>query len=125
MKTKVFISFDYDHDVSQKNLLVGQSRLDDSPFEISDVSIKQEETDWVNKARQKIRNADVVIILCGYYTDTARGVDTELRLAREVGTKYYFLRAYNDKTPYKPKSAYSFEKVYDWTWDNLKALLRK
>ena len=125
MKTKVFISFDYDHDVSQKNLLVGQSRFDDSPFEISDVSIKQEETDWVNKARQKIRNADVVIILCGYYTDTARGVDTELRLAREVGTKYYFLRAYNDKTPYKPKSAYSFEKVYDWTWDNLKALLRK
>lgn len=125
MKTKVFISFDYDHDVSQKNLLVGQSRLDDSPFEISDVSIKQEETDWVNKARQKIRNADVVIILCGYYTDIARGVDTELRLAREVGTKYYFLRAYNDKTPYKPKSAYSFEKIYDWTWDNLKALLRK
>ena len=125
MKTKVFISFDYDHDVSQKNLLVGQSRLDDSPFEISDVSIKQEETDWVNKARQKIRNADVVIILCGYYTDTARGVDTELRLAREVGTKYYFLRAYNDKTPYKPKSAYSFEKIYDWTWDNLKTLLRK
>lgn len=125
MKTKVFISFDYDHDVSQKNLLVGQSRLDDSPFEISDVSIKQEETDWVNKARQKIRNADIVIILCGYYTDTARGVDTELRLAREVGTKYYFLRAYNDKTPYKPKSAYSFEKIYDWTWDNLKALLRK
>ena len=125
MKTKVFISFDYDHDISQKNLLVGQSRLDDSPFEISDVSIKQEETDWVNKARQKIRNADVVIILCGYYTDTAGGVDTELRLAREVGTKYYFLRAYNDKTPYKPKSAYSFEKIYDWTWDNLKALLRK
>lgn len=125
MKTKVFISFDYDHDVSQKNLLVGQSRLDDSPFEISDISIKQEETDWIGKARQKIRNADVVIILCGYYTDTARGVDTELRLAREVSTKYYYLRAYNDKTPYKPKSAYSFEKIYDWTWDNLKALLRK
>lgn len=125
MKTKVFISFDYDHDVSQKNLLVGQSRLDDSPFEISDVPIKQEETDWISKARQKIRNADVVIILCGYYTDTARGVDTELRLAREVSTKYYYLHAYNDKTPYKPKSAYSFEKIYDWTWDNLKALLRK
>lgn len=58
-------------------------------------------------------------------TDTARGVDMELSLAREVGTKYYFLRAYNDKKPYKPKSAYPFEKIYDWTWDNLKALLRK
>lgn len=124
MKKKVFISFDYDHDLNQKNLLIGQSKNEDSPFEISDVSIKQEETDWVNKARQKIRNADVVIILCGYYTDTANGVDKELQIAREVGTKYFFLRAYNDKQPYKPKSAYAYEIIYDWTWNNLKNLLR-
>lgn len=124
MKKKVFISFDYDHDLSQKNLLIGQSKNEDSPFEISDVSIKQEETDWVNKARQKIRNADVVIILCGYYTDEATGVNKELQLAREVGTKYYFLRAYSDKTPYKPKSAYSYEIIHEWTWNNLKNLLR-
>lgn len=124
MKKRVFISFDYDHDLSQKNLLVGQSRLDDSPFEISDVSIKQEETNWEDKARQKIRNADVVIILCGYYTDIATGVDKELKIARDVGTKYYFLRAYSDKTPYKPKSAYSYEVIHDWTWNNLKTLLK-
>lgn len=125
MKKKVFISFDYDHDLSQKNLLIGQSKNIDSPFEISDVSIKQEiENDWENKARQKIINSDVVIVLCGYYTDIATGVSKEVKIAQEVGTKYYLLRAYNDKTPYKPKSAYSFDKIHDWTWDNLKNLLR-
>lgn len=124
MKKKVFISFDYDHDLSQKNLLVGQSLLEDSPFEISDVSIKQEETNWEEKARRKIKNADVVIILCGFYTDTATGVDKELKIAREVGTKYYFLKAYNNKEAYKPKSAYSNEVIHDWTWSNLKLLLR-
>lgn len=89
MKTKVFISFDYDHDLSQKNFLVGQSKLDDSPFEISDVSIKQEETNWITKARQKIANADVVIILCGHHMASARGVDKEMQLAKEEGKRYY------------------------------------
>ena len=124
MKKKVFISFDYDHDLSQKNLLVGQSKNEDSPFEISDVSIKQEETDWIEKARRKIRNADVVIILCGLYTSSANGVNKELELAREVGTKYYYLNAYNSSFAKKPKSAYSFEVIHEWTWNNLKNLLR-
>ena len=35
-KKKVFISFDFDNDLSLKNLLVGQAQLSDSPFEISD-----------------------------------------------------------------------------------------
>jgi hypothetical protein len=41
-KAKVFISFDYDHDVDLKNLLGGQAKNDDSPFEITDMSIKEE-----------------------------------------------------------------------------------
>lgn len=41
MKTRVFISFDYDHDIDLKNLLVGQARHPDSPFEITDMSIKE------------------------------------------------------------------------------------
>lgn len=35
-KTKVFISFDYDHDETLKEFLVGQSKLPDSPFELAD-----------------------------------------------------------------------------------------
>lgn len=41
MKTRVFISFDYEHDIDLKNLLVGQARHHDSPFEIMDMSIKE------------------------------------------------------------------------------------
>lgn len=125
MKTKVFISFDYDHDLSQKNSLVGQSKLDDSPFEISDVSIKQEETNWITKARQKIANADVVIILCGHHMASARGVDKEMQLAKEEGKRYYLLNAYNDSFARRPNSASPYETIYDWTWNNLKYLLRK
>ncbi len=41
-KVKVFISFDYDHDVDLKNLLVGQAKNEDSPFEITYMSVKEE-----------------------------------------------------------------------------------
>ena len=40
-KKRTFISFDYDYDLDLKNLLVGQARNDDSPFEITDMSIKE------------------------------------------------------------------------------------
>ena len=40
-KKRSFISFDYDHDADLKNLLVGQARNSDSPFEITDLSIKE------------------------------------------------------------------------------------
>ncbi len=38
---KVFISFDYDHDETLKTFLVGQAKHTDSPFELSDWSIKE------------------------------------------------------------------------------------
>lgn len=53
-KKRVFISFDYDHDSDLKNLLVGQARNEDSPFEIADWSVKEELSgDWKQKVREK------------------------------------------------------------------------
>lgn len=80
-KKKVFISFDYDNDSDIKGSLVAQAKNDDSPFEISDMSIKEAiDSNWKYYARQKIRNVDVVIVLCGYYTANAKGVQAELEI---------------------------------------------
>lgn len=55
-KKRVFISFDYDHDESLKNLLVGQARNSDSPFCITDMSIKEAiATNWKEKACRRIK----------------------------------------------------------------------
>ena len=51
MRKRVFISFDFDHDEDLRNLLVGQSRNPDSPFELSNWSIKEPMTgNWAQKA---------------------------------------------------------------------------
>lgn len=121
-KARAFISFDYDHDKGIKELLVGQSKNSDTPFEIADWSVKEHLTgDWKEKARQKIRQVDQVIVLCGEYNPT--GVNAEIKLAQEENKPYFLLTGYANKTCKKPSQAKSTDKVYDWTWSNLKLLI--
>ncbi len=123
-KKRVFISFDYDNDEGAKVMLAGQAKLKDSPFDFTDASIKEHLTgDWKEKVKRRMDNIDVVIILCGEKTHTASGVSAELEIAKEKKKSYFLLAAYQDKTCTKPKSASSTDKVYKWTWDNLKALI--
>ena len=123
-KKRAFISFDYDHDESIKILLVGQAKLADSPFDFKDASIKDHLTgDWKEKVRRRMENIDVVIVLCGQQTHTANGVAAELTIARDAGKEYFLLAGYADKTCTKPTSALSTDKMYKWTWDNLKSLI--
>lgn len=84
IKKRTFISFDYDHDLDLKNLLVGQARNTDSPFEIIDMSIKETiSKDWKDNARRRIKGCDVVIVICGKNTNSATGVSAELEIAQE------------------------------------------
>ena len=123
-KTKVFISFDYDHDADIKNLLVGQAKNDDSPFEITDMSVKEELSgDWKEKVRARIKKVEQVVVLCGEHTDTATGVATEVKIAQEETKPYFLLEGRSGKTCVKPKNAKETDKMYSWTWDNLKNLL--
>lgn len=123
-KKRVFISFDYDHDETLKNFLIGQAKLPDSPFELADWSIKEHMTgNWKEKARTRIRSVDTVVVLCGLNTNTAAGVSAELTIAREEKIPYFLLGGYKDKTNVKPTSALSTDKIYNWTWDNLKILI--
>jgi hypothetical protein len=122
-KIPVFISFDYDHDNDLKVLLVGQAKNDDSPFSISDWSIKEESDDWKEKARTRIKRVDQVIVMCGKYTDTAPGVNAEIEIARDENKPYFLLAGRADGGNKKPTAALSTDKMYDWTWDNLKTLI--
>jgi len=123
-KVRLFISFDYDHDIDIKNALVAQAKLDDSPFEITDMSVKEPFTgDWKAKVRARIKKVEQVCVMCGQYTDNATGVSAELEIAQEEKISYFLLKGRNDKDCVKPKSAKSTDKIYDWTWPNLKLLI--
>ncbi len=119
-----FISFDAEHDEFLKVALVGQADNPDSPFAITDRSIKEPlDGNWKEKARGRIQRADLMIVLCGVNTHTATGVAAEVRLAQETSTPYFLLRGYPDKICTKPTTALPSDKIYDWTWPNLKLLI--
>lgn len=123
-KKRVFIGFDFDHDDGAKIMLAGQAKLPDSPFDFTDASVKEHLTgDWKDKVWRRMDNIDVVVVLCGQYTHTANGVAAELSIAQEKAKPYFLLAAYADETCTKPTSAKAEDKVYKWTWDNLKALI--
>ncbi|MFI7219149.1 hypothetical protein [Micromonospora maritima] len=123
MSKRAFISFDYDYDKFLKDALVGQAKHPDSPFEIHDWSIKVASRDWQVKARARIRASDVVPVICGLYTDIAVGVSKEIEIARAEGIPYFLLQGYKSGNGKRPASAKSTDKIYTWTWDNLKALI--
>lgn len=124
MKPRAFISFDYDHDEGAKIMLAGQAVKPDSPFDFKDNSVKDHLTgDWKEKVRRRMDNIDIVIVLCGQWTHTAAGVAAELEIARSKMKPYFLLAAYSDKTCTKPTTALPADKLYNWTWDNLKVLM--
>ncbi len=123
-KVRLFISFDFDHDEDLRNLLVGQARNPDSPFEIVDLSLREPLSgDWKDKVRNRIRRVDQICVICGEHTDTASGVSIELSIAQEEGKPYFLLWGRKDKTCVLPRSAKQSDNIYKWTWDTLKDLI--
>lgn len=121
---KTFISFDYDNDEFLRTALVGQSKNPDTPFEIVDRSVKEALSgDWKTKVKGRIQRADLVVIMCGEQTHTAKGVAVELAMAQELGKPYFLLKGYSERACTKPTTAKSTDKMYNWTWDNLKILV--
>jgi hypothetical protein len=121
--TPVFVSFDYDHDLDLYNLLVGQSKHEDTPFTIADWSVKDESAGWVDDARRRISRVDQVIVICGQHTGSATGIDVEIGLARDLGKPYFLLAGRASGNNVKPRAALSSDKLYKWTWENLKDLI--
>lgn len=121
-KKKVFISFDFDNDRFLKEALIGQSKLNHSPFEISDWSLKEEAPQklWEEKALFKIKRSDIMVVLLGDKTYKASGVLKEIMMAKNNYKRIIQLKPQRTN-PIRIENA---GVLYDWTWENLQYLLR-
>ncbi len=123
-KKRAFISFDFDHDKDLRGSLVEQTKHPDSPFRIKDGSVQEPITEkWKKKARELIRKADLIIVICGEHTHDAAGVTAEVTIVHEENKPYFLLKGRRRKACKKPRSARSSDKMYGWTWENLRRLI--
>ena len=125
MTTKsAFISFDYDHDNSLRGDLVAQAIRPDSPFSITDWSVRYRiDEGWKKKVRDCISRVDLIIVICGEHTHQAKGVEAEVTMVQQAGKPYFLLKGRNDKTCTRPKSAPKRKKIHPWTWPTLEKLI--
>lgn len=123
-KKRVFVSFDFDNDRTLKEFIIGQSKLEDSPFEVIDNSLKEAapERDWLEKARTAIARSDVFIIMLGPKTRYASGVSKELQVANELQKEKFQIIGYRDGS--SDWAVPGGGRTYSWSWDNLKSLLK-
>jgi hypothetical protein len=122
VKKKVYISFDFDKDKGLKDLLIGQSMNKECPFTVVDGSLKEvaPEKNWEKKAKRRIGDADLMIVMLGPGTHRAPGVLKEIGIARELHIKTVQMIGYKDG---KYTRAPGAGILYKWTWDNLKKIL--
>jgi CHASE2 domain-containing sensor protein len=82
---RALISFDFDHNVTEKNLFVGQSRNSKTPFSIQDWSAKSSmpQSQWEAIIKDKINKCNMLIVLVGKTMASASGVAKEIKMAKD------------------------------------------
>ena len=123
--TRIFASFDLDHDQDLSERLVAQSQKGGSEFKIVSCSQPGEMNErWSASARRQIEQADEVILICGEHTGSSVRMSAELGLAREAKKPYFLLWGRRERMCTKPVGAKNDEGIYGWTAEILREQVR-
>lgn len=123
MHHRIFIAFAME-DVRSRDFLVGQGRNERTPFEFTDMSVKQPwDDEWKRRCRTRIKGCDGVIALVSRNTANAAGQIWEIQTAKEE--RIPLLGIYTSQTdrPSVLPNVLAGVAVRDWTWANIKAFL--
>jgi hypothetical protein len=113
VKTRAFVSFDLDHDNDLKLRLCDQAGAPNSRVDVFDWSVRETADDWHDKLRKRVSNVDLVLVVCGAYTDRAANVNTEVELAREANVPYLLLDGRPDLAQV-PAAARQAQGLVEW-----------
>ena len=92
-KVRVFLSFEFDKDRKLRGDFYGQANRGDSHHYVLDSSLREDYPDdeWLDKARNLIRQCNIVIVLVGKDTHSAPGVEKEITVTRQKKSLYFRL----------------------------------
>lgn len=113
-KKTIFVAFAME-DERSRDFLKGQSLNTKSPFEYTDMSVKEAyDKEWKERVRTRIRRSHGVIVLVSKNSLTSSGQEWEIGCAKEEGKPILGIWCYkDDRTDIKGVAT----KV--WTWANI------
>jgi hypothetical protein len=114
----VFIAFAIE-DETIRNFLVGQSLHTDTPFEWTDMSVKEAyDSGWKDKVRTRIRRSDGVIVLVSKNSLTSTGQAWEISCAKEEKKPILAIWAYKED-----RTILSSVSTVLWTWPTMESFI--
>lgn len=115
---RTFISFDYDHNETEKILFVGQSKLSKSPFNIEDWSSKSAlpQKQWEEIVKEKINKCHILIVLVGKTMASATGVVKEIQMAKDKDVPIFGVYVDGADTSSNLPTGLARNRTIAWEW---------
>ncbi|MFK5970942.1 MAG: TIR domain-containing protein [Candidatus Marithrix sp.] len=124
---RAFISFDFDHDETEKVLFVGQGKNSKTPFSIQDWSTKSSmaQSKWEAIVKEKINKCNMVIVLSGKTMASATGVAKEIAMAKDQDVPVFGVYIDGANTSSNLPNGLQRNRTIAWKWDKISDAIDK
>ena len=118
---RAFISFDYDHNDTERILFVGQSKNSQTPFSIEDWSAKSSmpQPEWEKIVNAKINKCNMVIVLVGKFMASATGVAKEISMAHDQDVPVFGIYVGGANTTSNLPKGLQRNRTIKWDWNEI------
>lgn len=125
---RAFLSFDFEHNLTEKILFAGQATSDSpTPFTVEDWSSKVTlpQAEWEAMLKSKINNCHMLIVLVGKYMATATGVAKEIKMASDQNVPFFGVYVGGADESSTLPSGLARSRTVKWTWPNVGAAVKQ
>ena len=118
---RAFISFDFDNNLTDKNLFVGQIKNSHTPFNAEDWSSKTTlpQAQWERMLKDKIGRCHLMIVLVGRSMGSATGVAKEIRFANEHDVPFFGVYVDGAGAKSTLPTGLARNRTISWDWDGI------
>lgn len=122
---RAFISFDFDHDETEKKLFIGQSKNSRTPFNFEDWHSKTvlAQSKWEEIIEDKINRCHMVIVLVGKYMASATGVAKEIKMAKDNNVPVFGVYVGGASSSSNLPQGLARSRVILWDWDKIASMV--
>ncbi len=124
---RAFISFNFDHNETEKNLFVGQSKNSKTPFSIQDWSAKSSmpQSQWEAIVKEKINKSNMLIVLVGKTMASATGVAKEIKMAKDQNVPVFGVYVGGADSTSNLPDGLARNRTIKWNWDDIAAAVKQ
>ena len=118
---RTFISFDFDNNLTAKNLFVGQVKNSRTPFTVQDWSSKEPlpQRTWEKQLKEKIGRCHLMVVLVGRSMSSATGVAKEIAFATQQLVPFFGVYVDGASTSSTLPTGLARNRTIAWDWDRI------